>query len=186
MTRKAYLETDTYAIVTEPVRIDMDTSGDWVWGPDRENFLTFRVVGSNQNSEEGISMGIAPQSDVDGYLNRVSYDEIVDWRDRHFGVYVDYKTHPGELQPELPADQTFWAEYESGTGEQTLKWVPEGGSWVLVLMNQDGSAGVDFEGVVGARFPSLVWLGWTLLITGMVVMVGGVIMIYFAARRPTR
>jgi uncharacterized membrane-anchored protein len=51
-------------------------------------------------------------------------------------------------------------------------------------MNEDGSAGIDVSGELGAELPWLFWLGLGLLLVGVLALVGGVIMVYFAARSP--
>ena len=39
----------------------------------------------------------------------------------------------------------------SGPGTQTVRWEPESGSWAVVVMNADGSPGVDVDVQLGAR-----------------------------------
>lgn len=185
MSRTTRLETDTHAITTEPVVVDLRSDEGWEWRFERGDFLTFKVQGANEDLGTGIFIGIADWSDVEGYLDGVPYDEIIEWNDRPFGVDVEYRAHSGTLRPGEPAEEEFWDEYVAGTGTQTLKWAPKTGDWVLVIMNEDGSAGVDFEGAVGARVPPLTWIGVVLIITGAVAMTGGIVMVYFAARRPT-
>jgi len=119
------------------------------------------------------------------YLRGVEYDEIVQWHADDFGVNVEYDTHDGTAVPAPPASQD-WTASVHGTGTQTLEWEPESGNWVLVVMNEDGSAGVDVDGVVGAKVPWLFGAGVGLLIAGVVVLVAGIIMVCFAARRPKK
>jgi hypothetical protein len=184
MSKTTRLESDTCAITTEPVVVDLRSDEGWGWRFERDDFVTLKVQGASEDPGTGIFIGIAARSDVEGYLDGVPYDEIVEWNDRPFGVDIEYSAHSGTLQPGDPAKQAFWEEYVAGTGTQTLKWVPKTGDWVLVIMNEDASAGVDFEGAVGARVPSLVWVGVGLLVGGVAVMIGGIVMVYFAARRP--
>ena len=68
-------------------------------------------------------------------------------------------------------------------GTQTVEWELQSGDWVLVLMNADGSQGVDVAGTIGAKVPSLFWLGIGLLIGGVIVLAVGVLMVYLSVRR---
>jgi hypothetical protein len=50
-----------------------------------------------------------------------------------------------------------------GTGSQTLTWKVRSGGWSVVVMNADGSRGVDAGVSVAADVPILVPLGWSLM-----------------------
>jgi uncharacterized membrane-anchored protein len=58
------------------------------------------------------------------------------------------------------------------------------GRWVLVIMNENGSPGIDIDGALGAELPWLFWLGFGLLLVAVAALVGGAVMVYFAARTP--
>ena len=171
------LERDSYAIVTPAADIDLETAWLWDWG----NLATFKVEGSNNDPTKQIFMGVAEESDVQAYLSGVEYDEITQFRIRPYRV--DYTNHPGTSAPAAPTSQTFWTELAHGAGTQTLEWELETGNHVLVLMNADGSAGVDLSTVVGAKVPLVLWVGVGLLIGGIFVLIIGVLMVFFAARR---
>ena len=184
-TETSRIESDGYAIVSEPVNIDWDMKCGVGWCCSPGNLVTFKVEGSNRDASKGIFIGIAEESDVDKYLEDVEYDEIAQWHADDCGVDVKYDTHDGTAVPAPPASQD-WAASVNGTGTQTLEWEPQSGKWVLVVMNEDGSAGVDVNGVVGAKVPWLFRAGVGLLIAGVVVLVAGIIMVCFAARRPKK
>jgi hypothetical protein len=182
--RTTSLEADSYAIVSEPFNIDWydESQGDrWGLG----DFVKVRVEGESKDSSNGIFVGIARDTDVDDYLNGVRYHELTDWTSNPFDdPEVQYRLHSGSLTPSDPTTETFWEASAHGTGRQTIEWKPEMGRWVLVIMNEDGSAGIDMSGAVGAELPWLFWLGLGLLFVGVLALVGGAIMVYFAARRP--
>ena len=180
------LESDSYAITTTPAQMEWDADRGMAWCCDPGDFLTLKVKGENQDSSKGIFMGIASESDVDDYLERVRYDEITTWASSPWGSDVEYTRHSGTAQPGAPTDETFWEASAYGTGTQTLKWEPETGDWVLVIMNEDGLPGVEVSGTVGARLPWLFWLGVGMLIAGAVALAVGIVMVYFAARRPRK
>ncbi len=178
------LERSSYAITTHPA--DIDLRGWWRWG--QGDFATIKVEGSNNNPAKQIFIGIAEQSDVEDYLHNVEYDEI-----SAFEIYhpdpdkeykVEYTRHYGNATPEAPTSQTFWVAEAYGSDTQTLKWELQEGTWVLVLMNADGSKGIDLIGVVGIKVPWIFGVGLGLLIGGIVLLIIAVVMIVLATRRP--
>ncbi|MFC2062363.1 DUF4870 domain-containing protein [Chloroflexota bacterium] len=178
-TKTIKIEKDSYAIVTGPADIDIDAGWDWGW--DLGNLATFKIEGLNNDPSKQIFIGVARVSDIDSYLSGVDYDEI-----KRLHIYpdsVDYQNHPGSIVPEDPTSQTFWTESTYGTGTQILEWVLEPGSHSLVLMNDDGSAGVDMGIVLGAKVPLLLGVGVGLLVGGILALGISILMIYFSARR---
>jgi hypothetical protein len=177
---------DAYAIVTEPFDIDWyDASQSKGWGLD--SLVTAKVEAESLDSSEGVFVGIARETDVDGYLSGVRYYEIAERSSDPFNdTEVEYQPQSGSLVPPAPTAETFWAASAHGPGRQTMDWKPEMGRWVLVFMNEDGSEGVDVTGALGSELPWLFWLGLALLPLGVVVLVGGAVMVYLAARRPKR
>ena len=174
-----HLDRDSHAIVTEPV--EMELRG-WWW--DWNDFATIKLEGSTDApSSKQIFIGIAEDSDVKAYLNNVEYDEIDRWR--IWPHKVEYDNHPGSAVPVAPATQAFWTVSAHGAGTQTLEWELEEGTYMLVLMNDDGSAGVDLSIELGAKVSWLIWVGVGLLVGGAVATIGGSLMIYFAVRRKT-
>jgi hypothetical protein len=178
-----HLQKDSYAIVSEPFDIDWyDESEGTRWGFD---FVNVKVEAENNDASKGILVGIARDTDVSEYLSDVRYHEITEWTsDPYEDPEVEYRLHPGTQAPSNPTDETFWEASAYGTGTQTLEWKPEMGRWVLVIMNEDGSAGIDMTGALGAELPWLFWLGMGLFFMGIAALVGGIIMVYFAARSP--
>ncbi len=187
-TRPQRFQTTTHAIVSEGVRIDVepgdDGGGFTDWWFDPGTFATIRLSGSSKDPGKPIFLGIAREEDLTSYLSDVRYDEI---RDLDFSPFrVDYTTHPGNSTPEPPTQQAFWRASASGTGTQMLTWDVEEGVWSAVVMNADGSPGIDVELRLGARAGFIFPTGLGLVIAGAVVLVGGSIMIYFGARTPPR
>jgi hypothetical protein len=165
-----------YALVSE--RIDLSTGADWVPLSAALGSVRFEATGTDPGSETFV--GIAPISDAAAYLGGVERTVIDD-------LGIDSPT-PRDLsggEPSgPPADQDFWTAQASGSGTQSLTWVPAEGNWMLVVMNADGSAGISVESRIGATFPALSGLGWGLLITGLVCLVVGALLLVLAAHRP--
>ncbi len=176
-TRTIHLQRDSYAVVTQPAHIDLGP--DWPWG--WVSLATIKVEAASADPQREIFMGIAESDDVQAYLSGVAYDELIEVDIHPFRAA--YRAHPGTAAPQAPAAQGFWRASASGAGMQTLKWELEPGEWVLVLMNADGSLGIELQGAVGARVPWLFTVGLGLLIGGVVVLGVAVLMIYFAVRR---
>ncbi len=64
-----------------------------------------------------------------------------------------------------------------------MEWELEEGTFSLVLMNDDGAAGVDLDVKFMAQVKHILKIAIGSLVGGMVVLVGGVFMVYFAVRK---
>ncbi|MPZ98629.1 MAG: DUF4389 domain-containing protein [Dehalococcoidia bacterium] len=167
-------ETDAQAITSDGIDLLMepDTPG---WVRDRLGDVRLRVEGTGGE----VFAGIGPEADVEAYLQGVARDQITDLGFDPFEV--EYRRSPGEQTPAPPGDQTFWVAQTSGAGTQTMDWKAESGRWVVVLMNTDGSGGVQAEVEAGGRsdlFP--VAIGG-LLGAGLVALLIGTALILIGA-----
>ena len=95
---------------------------------------------------------------------------------------LEYRRHAGDSTPAPPTAQPFWKESVNGAGTQTLTWPVENGVWSFVVMNGDGSAGVDVDMTLGAKVPFVLGVGVGLLVAGILVLLAGSTMVYFGAR----
>lgn len=172
------LDRNSYAITTHPA--DVDFKGWWPW--EWNDFVTIKVEGENNNSSKQIFIGIADESVVREYLSGVSYDEVKELEIDPFKL--SYIRHYGSSVPEPPTAQTFWVAKAYGSGARTLEWDLKEGTWVLVLMNTDGSVGTDLNGVVGIKVPWIFGVGLGILIGGIVLLIISIVMIVLASRRP--
>ena len=176
-TKEIGLETNSHAIVTKPADIHLRAA--WIW--DISNLLTVKVKGENNDTSKEIFIGIADEPDWRAYLDGVAYAEITE-----FKIYpseIEYDPHEGNSTPEGPTSKAFWTAKAHGNGTQTLEWELESGSFSLVLMNGDGSAGVDLSIVLGAKMPWIFGMGGGLLVGGVAALLIGSLMIYLAVRR---
>ena len=180
------LEKDSHAIVTEPANIDF--GGDWGWlswlgRREPGDFLTLKIEGSNNDPSKQIFIGVAEASGLEVYLKDVEYDEITRFRIRRHSL--GYTNHPGASEPQAPTTQTFWTTSVHGAGTQTLEWGIEEGTYSLVMMNEDGSRGLDLAASVGVKVPPVFWgISVGLLVVGLVLLGVAIVMIYLAVRRP--
>jgi hypothetical protein len=176
-TKTIRIDEGSYAVVSEPTDIEVGSWWVWDWG----DLASFKIEGSNDDSSKNIFMGLADESDSNSYLIDVNYDEVIDMDinpDR-----LDFRNRPGNSEPAIPTTQDFWLESVNGPGTQTLAWDMQAGTWSLVLMNEDGSAGVDLSVVLGVKIPWLFGTGLGLLIGGIVTLPLGTLMIILAVRR---
>ena len=176
-TKTIRIDKGSYAVVSEPTDIEVGSWWVWDWG----DLATFKIEGSNDDSSKNIFMGLADESDSNSYLIDVNHDEVIDIDinpDR-----LDFRNRPGNSEPAIPTTQDFWLESVNGPGTQTLEWDMQAGTWSLILMNEDGSAGVDLSVLLGVKIPWLFGTGLGLLIGGIVALPLGTLMIILAARR---
>ncbi len=177
------IERGSRAIVAGPIDIDEDALDvlDWM------GLVTdFKVAGSNNDPSKGIFIGIGEKSDVEAYVSDVNYDEM-GWPDMGWLDFdeVTYENHPGNSEPAAPTSETFWTVSAYGTGTQTMEWETEAGSHSIVLMNDDGSAGLDLVAVLKVKVPeALIWIGVGILLAGIIALAIGSLMVFFAVRRP--
>lgn len=180
-TKTISIDKNSYAVVTGPTDVDVNVgwNSGLFWDPG--DLVTFRIEGSNADSSNPIFIGIAREWDMDDYLDDVEYDEV---RRLHTNrLDIDYRNHSGDIAPEAPTTQTFWEESTYGTGTQVLDWELEEGSHTLVIMNTDGSAGIDANIVFGAKVPLLLGVGVGILVAGLIGLSISILFIALAARR---
>jgi hypothetical protein len=163
-----------FALVSD--RIDLATSGDWV--PVSGALGTARVQATATGPD--LFVGIGPSDEVADYLGSVQRSVIDDLGN---DGAVEGREVAGGAPAGPPADQQFWTEQASGAGRQQLDWEPEEGDWTVVVMNADGSPGVDADLRVGAELPALTGIAWGLLIGGVVLTAIAVLIIVLATRR---
>jgi hypothetical protein len=168
--------TDTAALATDNLNLDLDGL-DAVVNKDRYGTIRVQV---DPRTDKPVFVGIAPTRDVNGYLSGTSHDLVTDISSSPFEV--DYQHQPGGGLPLAPAAQHFWAASDHGSGQRTLTWDVEDGDWSVVVMNADGSRGVDAGVSAGADLPFLSSLGWGITIGGLVLLVFAATMTVVAVR----
>ena len=127
-------------------------------------------------------VGIARTSDVSDYLRGSSHDVITDVEFSPF--HAGYDTRAGRT-PAAPGERKIWAATAQGDGEQALTWDVRDGDWSVVVMNADGSAGVEAGISAGAGLGFLDEAGKISLTNGFVLLIlaGGLL---FVGARPRR
>jgi len=184
------LQVDSHALVGQGVDIDLDVdTPSYVRQPKLGDFVTVKLVGTNNDPAKPVFIGIAREGAASGYLSGVEYDEVVDldWPYDQPGGHqptVSYDTHQGGAPSRAPATETFWEASITGSGTQTLEWEPEEGNFWFVVMNADGSSDVDVDMRLGAKVPFLRNIGNMLFAGGFIsLLVGGLIIYVGVIRR---
>lgn len=180
-----YLSTDTHrfeagtrALATENLDVDLD-GADWIMDSNDLGKVRLQV---DSQTDKPVFVGIARTSDVSDYLAGVAHTTVTDIDSSPFEA--SYDQQGGERRPAAPAESRIWAASEQGSGRQTLNWDIEDGDWSVVVMNADGSAGVDADMSTGAKVPFLDELGWSAIAGGSFVLLAGLALMVLGIRRP--
>jgi len=132
----------------------------------------------------GLFVGIGPAAQVDRYLASAPIDEATD-----IDVVPFKLTHhprPGSKRLASPASQRFWVAKGNGRDAATLRWKVRDGDYRVVVMNADGSPGINADGDVGVTIPHVPAMAWSLLGGGLLLLAGGATAIVLGARGPRR
>jgi hypothetical protein len=170
----------TYALASDRLDIDLDGAG---WIMDRDDLGKVRLE-VESSADKPVFVGIARTSDVSDYLRGTSYTEVTDVDYSPFHASYRDRDNGGFRRPALPADQDFWAASAHGSGTQTIAWDIEDGDWSIVVMNADGSQGVDTDIRAGAKVPFLGTLGWVSLGGALVLLITAGTLVYLGLRTP--
>jgi hypothetical protein len=168
--------TSSGALTTENLDLDLDGLGDVV-GSDSFGRVRLEVA---SNDDKPVFVGVARTSDVNDYLRGSAHTIVTDVDYSPFRA--DYSDRTGERQLSPPAGKRFWAASAHGAGAQTLTWDVEDGDWSVVVMNADGSAGVDAGVKAGAQLSFLDEAGWVLLGTGLLALAGAGALLFVGVR----
>ena len=172
------ISSDGVAVATSDTWFDGDGGGDdepWVldW---LDLDIRLRVDGAADSDQ--VFVGIARTADVQSYLDGSTYS-IVDDIDDHTPVY---RQATGGEPVADPADQDFWVASATGTGEQEVRWDARGGRWSIVVLNADGTPGVDADVEFGAKSGAVTPIMVTLYVFGGLGLLVSLGLIVWGAR----
>jgi hypothetical protein len=180
-TDEIHLATPTSAITSDSLDLG-GTPGDADWVTERGDFATVTLDLRPAGSGQELFAGIGPTDDVTRYLASVPHDRVSDYDDSN--STVTYERQEGSATPAPPSDQTFWVAKVATDQPGALTWDVKGGDWTVVVMNADGSSGVDADVRVGIKIDWLLPVAIVLIVVGVVVLVGGTLLAVFVGRRP--
>jgi hypothetical protein len=174
-TGDAHIVTDTYAVTS-----DLDVHRGLISLIGNDGFSRVRIrVRSDRGAP--VFVGVGPSHEVSLYLRDTRYARLYDFDLAPFRPM--YRTTSGDEPPADPAEQQIWTVSKVGTGETTLDWDVESGGWTLVLMNADGSTGVDAIVNAGAKVPIIGQLTWAVTAVGLLVLALGGLLLALGLRR---
>jgi hypothetical protein len=139
---------------------------------------------SATGAQEPVFVGVGPAADVDRYLSGAAVDTVRDLELDPWQLSTTRST--GTAQPPAPAQQTFWVARADGPASAELSWKIRNGDYRLVIMNADGSPGVDLYGNVRVRIPHLFDIGITALAGGLLVVLASGALLVLGLRTPRR
>src|SRR6478736_8498376 len=171
------LSTQTVALSSEVVNLGKAGPNDW-WAD--HHLATVRLSARSEGAR-AVFIGIAPSADVARYLGSASYDEISDLRSDPFEYSLTRRGIGGDLSTP-PTDRRFWTAQSSGPGTQALTWDLKPGTYTAVVMNLDGSPGVDVDLSAGGRLGWLTPLAWSLGLLGGALILGAALLVVYGAR----
>ena len=154
-----------YAIATD----DLDVNGVPTEIAGDVNYGRVRVQVTPRN-DKPVFVGIARTEAVSSYLRHTPHSIVTDLSYDPFRA--DYRVQPGTEKPFTPGTQRIWAASSEGSGRQSITWNLRDGHWSVVVMNADGSRGVDAGVRAGARIPILDAIGWGAIGIGFVLLAG--------------
>ena len=156
--------THTAAMATDNLDVDSHGLG-WLTSHDRYGNVRLKVEARN---DKPVFVGIARTKDASAYLHGTSHTTVTDFHSDPFRAV--YRAARGSARPAAPASKRIWAASAHGTGLQTVTWDVKHGDWSVVVMNADGSRGVDAGVSAGADFPILSALAWGSVGGGLVLL----------------
>jgi len=168
-----------FAVTSERLRL-VDGLPDRLSSPG--DIVTFKARGGSSNGKP-LFIGIAPAADVTRYLSGVAHDEVIDvhmdgWQGT---LSKDYRASTGGPPATPPAAQPFWTAQTTGTSV-SVAWPARAGTWSIVVMNADASAGVAADLALGVKVNFLGWVAFGLLTAGGALVLVGVTMMFFGFR----
>jgi hypothetical protein len=179
-TRTEHFQTRTAALRTKNLDVDLGGTAS-VLESDVYGKVRLRVT---PRAGKDVFVGIARTRDVTRYLRGTAHATVTDLDYHPFDV--DYATSRGARHAAAPAAQRIWAAEAHGRGAQTLTWDVADGDWSVVVMNADGSPGVDADVRAGANVPWLDEVAWGAIGIGAVLLVISGALLYTGTRGPRR
>ncbi len=164
-----YLTSDTARLTTSGHAVASDRielgghDEDWVLGRAR-----IRVTADGSTP---VFVGVARAADAEAYLADVEHSTVTEIDD----PATTYEQHAGGAPVVDPADSDIWVAQAIGTGTQSIDWSLDDrpGRWTVVVMNADGSAGVDVDADVAATVPVLGEVTTGLIVVGVLFFLIG-------------
>src|SRR3954463_11353498 len=130
-----------------------------------------KIAADSMNGDRNVFVGVGRKADVDRYLAGVQIDRVTDFDGDPWSLH---KTRvEGSARAKPPSTQSFWVAKSSGSSA-AIDWKVRDGDYRVVVMNADGSRGVQTESEFAVQVPPLGTAAVGMLILGLVVAGGGI------------
>jgi hypothetical protein len=168
--------THEYAITTPNLEVGAHAPG-FLLKADRYGAIRLEAM---PKAGKPLFVGVARTRDVDAYLRDVARSEVSDLDFAPFSA--SYTQRAGTNRPAPPAAAGIWAAH----GTRAVKWNVQSGDWSVVVMNADGSRGVNASLSAGAKVPYIATIGYTTLGIGLLFIVATAALTAYGSRPVTR
>jgi len=160
--------TDPVSTVGHAIVINIDAlTGDTELSPDERSELGDFELTFTVSSTQPVFIGTGESADVEQFVENVSR-KVLDFNEDSITTELDGSDRPD------PTDESFWIEtFDGVTSAQVPLPMFAQSSQQMVIMNADGSAGVDIE--FGFDFSSLPYVGTF----AAVALGGGIVAVLF-------
>jgi len=187
--------TDAEGYAISPVHEVRSTANAYVlWVAPMKSGSTFSWLGEDNiaatkwiikaaGSGKQVFAGWAKAATVESYLNQLKYetpDKGWHWYIEPYYAEIEVpstKIVNQGASTHAPADESYWLDSVVTSDSATIYWDP---SWqqsegmnIIIIMNADGSSGVNADLQLGFQVPILTWLPYLLIPLGILMCVGG-------------
>lgn len=145
---------------------------------DRHGF-TLHVTAS---SARPVFVGVGHDLDVSSYLGGAAYMRVV-----RFDLPAELGTQEmkgGSERLNPPTGLDWWVADAGGAGKQSAAWETQDGAYDVVVMNADGTPGVDATVTFGAELKGLFGICLVVLGAGLILLFLGIWLVMPRRRRP--
>jgi|tagenome__1003787_1003787.scaffolds.fasta_scaffold20895540_2 hypothetical protein len=175
-TKTHAFETRSAALNSKSLDVNLYGAG-WLVNSDHYGKVRLKV---EPRDGTPLFVGIARTRDVQRYLGGVAHSTVTDVDLDPFEA--TYSDHGGARRATPPARKHIWAASTTGSGRQTLTWDVADGNWSVVVMNADGSPGVNAGVSAGAKVAWMAAVGWSSLGFGLLLLAGSAGLFVLSAR----
>ena len=168
------MTTDAVALVGDDIEIDL---GDHVG--DGHAFIGWHTIPARiqvePKADSDVFIGVARDGDAQAYLAGVATAQV-----NSFDRPPTLRHHDGARTITPPGDMDIWV---ASSTHGDLRWDMSEGEWTVVVLNADGSAGVDVALTGSAQVPFLGAIGVVLIALGLIGLTVGTLLTYYGVRR---
>ncbi len=163
----------TFAISSAGLEVVEDAPR-WLFDQERLGTIRIRAI----DSEKALFIGVAGTDSVLRFLNDVPHEVATGVGTDPFDVAT--RQSIGSRAPGTPVNARLWVASTVVDGSGEVEWDVEPGRWAIVVMNADGSAGIDARFELGAKVGFLVPVGVGFTVGGALLLMIGLGGIVFA------